>query len=92
MIRFIRLSIAVAALSLLSTAHAAERGEWHSQLERILAAYHDVYGFSGAVRVARGSEPMFEQAVGRADRRFGTPFAPDTRNSINSISKRTCPA
>lgn len=87
MLRSIRYRIAVAALALLSTAHAAELDDRHAQFERILAAYHDVYGFSGAVRVAQGSEPVFEQSVGRADRRFGTPFAADTRNSINSISK-----
>ena len=87
MIRNLLVLLVFGAASLTAVANPSAQQNIATQFERIVTAYHDVFGFSGAVRVARGTEPLFEQAVGHADRRFGTPFALDTRNSINSISK-----
>ncbi|AKS42349.1 serine hydrolase domain-containing protein [Wenzhouxiangella marina] len=58
-----------------------------ARFAEVLQAYADVYGFSGALRVARGETVLSESAVGLADRSFTVPFTPGTRNSINSISK-----
>ena len=53
----------------------------------LLKAYHEVYGFSGTVKVVNNSGTDFEKSYGLANRSFLVPNTPETRNSINSISK-----
>lgn len=55
--------------------------------DELLSAYHDTYGFSGTVKVVQGDHELFEKSYGFADRGFAIPNTPETRNSINSISK-----
>ena len=58
-----------------------------SRLKGLLDAYHDVYGMSGAIRVSRQGNLMFEESIGLAQRTFSVAYTPDVRQPINSVSK-----
>jgi CubicO group peptidase (beta-lactamase class C family) len=65
-------------------------GQSDSLAERLgllAKSYEDVYGFSGNIKVVVGEEPVFDGSYGLANRSFGIENKPDTRFSINSISK-----
>ncbi len=57
------------------------------KLNNTVAAYESVYGFSGTVKVVIDNENTYEKSFGLANRSFGIKNTPDTRFSINSISK-----
>ena len=57
-----------------------------SKLSRLLSSYED-WGFSGTVLVARGSEVVFEQGYGYANRATRDPNTPGTRFDFASIAK-----
>lgn len=61
--------------------------EQTSRLKCLLDAYHDVYGMSGAVRISRQGNVVFEESIGLAQRAFSVPYTPDIRQPINSVSK-----
>lgn len=81
----------VLALALLafasSQAFAATAKPTPQEFDELLQAYHATYGFTGTVKVVQGDKPMFEKSYGLANRSFGIKNTPNTRNSINSISK-----
>ncbi|MCC2616787.1 beta-lactamase family protein [Aestuariibacter halophilus] len=58
-----------------------------NKYDELLNAYHGVYGFSGTVKVVGLNGGIFEKSYGQANRSFAIPNTPETRNSINSISK-----
>lgn len=57
------------------------------QLHAVTASYEKIYGFSGTLKVVVKDEPIFEKSYGLANRSFNIKNSPDTRFSINSISK-----
>lgn len=65
----------------------AQEGRIVQQLDSIIEAYHEVYGFSGTVKVVLDDNEIWENSCGFANRSFEIPNTPATRNSINSISK-----
>lgn len=56
-------------------------------LEAVVEAYRDVHGFSGTARVLVDDALAMQKSVGLAERSFGIAHGPETRVSINSISK-----
>ena len=58
-----------------------------SRLKGLLGAYHDVYGMSGAIRISRKGNLVFEESIGLAQRAFSVAYTPDVRQPINSVSK-----
>lgn len=65
----------------------AQQNEMVQKLETITQAYHEVYGFSGTVKVVLDDNEIWQDSYGLANRSFDIPNSPATRNSINSISK-----
>ena len=65
----------------------AQEDQMIRQLENITKAYHEVYGFSGTVKVVLDDNEIWQDSYGLANRSFEIPNTPATRNSINSISK-----
>ncbi len=61
--------------------------ELPEKLNSLAESYKEVYGFSGTIKVIRNDEPVFEESYGLANREFNIKNEPDTRFSINSISK-----
>jgi CubicO group peptidase (beta-lactamase class C family) len=59
----------------------------HQQLHQMAKGYQSVFGFSGNIKVVQGGKEIFEQSYGLANRSFGIENTPQTRFSINSISK-----
>jgi len=57
------------------------------RLGQLAKSYEEVYGFSGNIKVVVGEESVFEGTYGLANRSFGLENQPNTRFSINSISK-----
>lgn len=57
--------------------------ELHEELQRRTAENT----FSGVVLVAKPGAPVFLEAYGEADKRYGLPNTPDTRFNIGSINK-----
>lgn len=66
---------------------AAQEDQMIRQLENITKAYHEVYGFSGTVKVVLDDNEIWQDSYGLANRSFEIPNTTATRNSINSISK-----
>ncbi|WP_414829275.1 serine hydrolase domain-containing protein [Alteromonas sp. H39] len=58
-----------------------------STYSTLVQAYHDIYGFSGTVKVVEGNGADFEKCYGLANRSFRIPNTVETRISVNSISK-----
>ena len=58
-----------------------------NKLDQVASAYHRVHGFSGNIYMVQDNETIFENSYGLADRSFGIVNSPQTRFSINSISK-----
>ena len=71
----------------LFSSEAQSTDSLYQKLNELITAYEQVYGFSGAVKVVQDEKPVFEQSFGYADRSFSVKNTPDTRFSINSISK-----
>ena len=61
--------------------------EFVEALGTYLSALAEADTFSGAVLVARNGETVFARALGRADRRSGTPNRVDTRFNLGSMNK-----
>lgn len=57
------------------------------KLNSTIEAYEKVYGFSGTVKVVIDNNNTFEKSYGLANRSFKIKNTPNTRFSINSISK-----
>lgn len=57
------------------------------QIEAWLDAYTRLYPFDGNILVRHKGKRLLEYSHGLAERRFGTPFGPDTRVPIASIGK-----
>lgn len=57
------------------------------ELDKLLKAYAEVYGFSGSFKLILQDIEYMEASYGLANRSFQIPNTPDTRFSINSISK-----
>lgn len=55
--------------------------------DALLDAYHSVHGFSGTVKIVTPDSAPFEQSYGLANRSFDVANTPETRFSINSVSK-----
>ncbi|RUO55541.1 serine hydrolase domain-containing protein [Pseudidiomarina homiensis] len=58
-----------------------------TDIDALVGAYHQTYGFTGTVKVVQGDQPLYEKSYGLANRSFAIENTPTTRNSINSISK-----
>ena len=56
-------------------------------LNSVVESYDKVYGFAGTVKVVLENKDAFEKSFGLANRSFGISNTPNTRFSINSISK-----
>ena len=59
----------------------------NQKLNSTIEAYEKVYGFSGTVKVVIDNNNTFEKSYGLANRSFKIKNTPNTRFSINSISK-----
>ncbi|TPE45325.1 serine hydrolase domain-containing protein [Pontibacter mangrovi] len=59
----------------------------NQKLNLAIEAYEKVYDFSGTVKVVIDNNNTFEKSYGFANRSFEIKNTPDTRFSINSISK-----
>jgi len=59
----------------------------NQKLNSTIEAYQKVYDFSGTVKVVINTNNAFEKSYGFANRGFEIKNTPDTRFSINSISK-----
>ena len=59
----------------------------NQKLNSTIEAYEKVYGFSGTVKVVIANNNTFEKSYGLANRSFKIKNTPNTRFSINSISK-----
>ena len=57
------------------------------KLNDVAESYEKIYGFSGTIQVVLADENSFEKSYGFANRSFKINNKPDTRFSINSISK-----
>ena len=68
-------------------ANAQNSNSLSVQLDELIERYHTVYGFTGTVKVTVHGDSIFEKSYGLADRNFEIKNTPETRNSINSISK-----
>jgi CubicO group peptidase (beta-lactamase class C family) len=75
---FLFLSISIAC---------CQDGGLHQQFHQIAKGYQSVFGFSGNIKVVKDDKGVFEQSYGLANRSFGIENTPQTRFSINSISK-----
>ena len=67
--------------------HARSADSISTQIDKMVLAYEDIYGFSGTVKVVLHENPVFEKSYGLANRSFNIANQPETRFSINSISK-----
>jgi CubicO group peptidase (beta-lactamase class C family) len=56
-------------------------------LDRYLSARTELGRFSGAVLVAKGDRILFRKGYGFADVARGTPYTPETRHAVASITK-----
>lgn len=56
-------------------------------LDRYLSARTDLGRFSGAVLVAKGGRVLFRRGYGFADAARRTPYTPETRHAVASITK-----
>ena len=81
--RPVRLLLAATAL-----AAAPSAQDLASQLDAVVAAYHDAGRFAGTALVAEGGEILYQRGVGEADRSWGVPNSPDTRFRIASLTKQ----
>lgn len=70
----------------LSVAYAQD-SDLHQQFHQLAKGYQSVFGFSGNIKVVKDGREVFEQSYGLANRSFGIENTPQTRFSINSISK-----
>ncbi|WP_459073491.1 serine hydrolase [Halocola ammonii] len=61
--------------------------EFASQVEELIEQYQEVYGFSGTVKIVANNSPLLDKSYGLASRSFQVHNTPETRFSINSISK-----
>lgn len=61
---------------------------FRSAIDDFLGAAHEAYGFSGAVIVARGGEPVYEGAYGFSHLDTNAPNTLDTPFRIASLSKQ----
>ena len=63
-----------------------EPTEMKDRLSKLLSTYED-WGFSGTVLVARGSEVLFEDGYGFANRKSGERNTAETRYDFASVAK-----
>lgn len=87
---FVRLRPLLAVGVLCALASAPLRGAepaFARDLDAYLTARTELGRFSGAVLVARGAEILFRKGYGYADVASRTPFTPETRHGMASVSK-----
>ncbi|MBV9217362.1 MAG: serine hydrolase [Acidobacteria bacterium] len=85
---FVRLWISlVLVASLSAVAFSQSDAELGSTVDKYLSIRSDMGGFSGAVLIVRNGKTIIRKGYGFADVEKRTPYTPETRHEVASISK-----
>lgn len=81
----------LAATALILTflpAHAQQATPDTARMDQIVSSYYDHKQFMGSVLVMRGDEVLFDKSYGYSNLEWDTPFTPDAKFRLGSLTKQ----